>query len=152
MQFRKPAGNLLAQNERGFTLIEMMIVIGLIATVMGWVGTRIFRQQARARVDQTKVVMRQLSLAIEDFNRECGFYPTTEQGLDALVQKPSGGRDCRNYDPKGYVSNGKIPKDAWGNDFNYESTGSTFKLVSLGADGNPGGEDLDRDVSSDEAE
>lgn len=151
MQLRKTP-KILASNERGFTLIEMIIVIGLIATVMGWIGTRIFRQQARARVDQTKVVMRQLSLAIEDFNRECGFYPTNEQGLDALVTKPVGGRDCRNYDPKGYVSNGKLPKDAWGNDFTYESTGSTFKLTSLGANAAPGGEDLDRDISSDETE
>lgn len=150
MMFRKSAA-LLSKNDRGFTLIELMIVIGLIVTVMGWVGTRIFRQSARAKVDQTKVVMRQLSLAIEDFNRECSFYPTTDQGLDALVTKPQG-RECRNYDPKGYVSNGKIPKDAWQNPFIYESTGSTFKLTSLGADGQPGGEDLDKDISSDEAE
>jgi len=140
---RKNPGN------AGFTLIEMMIVIALIGTIMGWIGTRIFRNAEKAKIDQTKVQMRQVAVAIEDFNRECGFYPTSDQGLDALAKKP-GGRECKNYDPKGYVSNGKIPKDAWNGDFIFESDGSKFTLKSFGKDGKAGGDDLDKDISSED--
>jgi general secretion pathway protein G len=140
-----------ASDTRGFTLIEMMIVIAVIAMIMGWVGTNIFRNYEKAKVDGTKIQMKQLGTILEDFNRECGFYPTTDQGLDALVHQPSG-RECKNYDPKGYVPNGRVPKDAWGRDYLYTSDGSSFELKSLGKDGKEGGDDLDKDISSNDAE
>ena len=143
---RKP----LYRNESGMTLIEMLIVIALIAFVSALVGGNVIGKFNKAKVETTKVQMRQLGVVLDDFRRECGFYPTTDQGLDALVQKPVAGRECKNYDSEGYVKGGKVPKDGWGNDFLYESDGNKFTLKSLGNDNAEGGEELDKDILSDE--
>lgn len=140
----------LTRSEEGFSLIEMLIVIALIGLLGTLVAQNVIGKFNRAKVDTTKAQMRQLGVILDDFRRECGFYPTTDQGLDALIQKPAGGRECRNYDPEGYIKGNKLPKDGFGNDFVYESDGNRYKLVSLGNDGQAGGTDLDADISSDD--
>jgi general secretion pathway protein G len=134
--------------EAGFTLIEMMIVLAIIALVMGFVGTNVIRKYDQSRVDATKIQMKQLGVILDDFRRVCGYYPSTEQGLDALVKAPTGGRQCKNYDPEGFLK--KVPQDAWNNDFVYISDGSKYTLKSLGADGKEGGDGFNKDISSDE--
>src|SRR4051812_37466697 len=94
----------LDKSEAGFTLIEMMIVLAIIALVMGFVGTKVIRRFDESRVSATKIQMKQLSVALDDFRRVCGFYPTQEQGLDALIKAPVG-RICKNYDPEGFLAN-----------------------------------------------
>ena len=133
------------QNEKGFTLIEMMIVLAIIAMVMGFLGPKIIRRFDESKVSATKIQIKQLSVILDDFRRVCGFYPSTEQGLDALVTAPAG-RTCKNYDPEGFVK--RIPKDAWNFDFVYTSDSSKFEIKSLGADGKEGGEGFDKDISS----
>ena len=133
----------------GFTLTEMLIVIALIGVIMTLVSGNIIGKFNNAKVDATKIQIKQLGVILDDFNRVCGFYPTTDQGLDALI-KPPVGRECKNYDPAGFIKGGKLPKDGWGSDFIYESDGSKYKITSLGSDGKPGGEGNDKDISSDD--
>jgi general secretion pathway protein G len=143
-------------DERGFTLTEMLIVIALIAMISTFVVSNIMGKYQRAKVDATKITMKQLGVILDDFKRDCGFYPTTDQGLDALVNKPTGGRECKRYDPSGYMGKqgggggGKVPRDGFDQEFGYESDGSKYVLKSLGADNKEGGEGVDKDITSDE--
>ena len=138
-----------ASGEAGFTLTEMLIVIALIAMVGTFVTVNVIGKFQRSKVDATKIQIKQLGVILDDFRRECGFYPTTEMGLDALVHKPAGGRECKNYDPEGYIKGGKIPKDGFNNDFGYQSDGNKYTIISFGNDGKEGGEGADKDINSD---
>jgi len=142
-------GKGLAKAEAGFTLIEMLIVIALIGMIAAFVGTNVIRKYNQSQVDGTKIIMRNIGITLDDFRRVCNFYPTTEQGLDALV-KPPQGRICKNYDSEGFIKGGKVPKDAWGNDFLYVSDGNKYTITSLGQDGAPGGEGFNKDITSDD--
>jgi general secretion pathway protein G len=137
------------KSQQGFTLTEMLIVIALIGLIMTFVSGNIIGKFNSAKVDSTKIQMKQLGVILDDFNRVCGFYPSTDQGLDALVKAPAG-RECKNYDPAGFIKGGKVPKDGWGNDFIYESDGTTYKITSLGGDNQAGGDGNAADISSDQ--
>lgn len=138
----------LLKSRDGFTLTELMIVIAILAGLMALVGPNLISKFNKSKVENTKIQMRQLGVVLDDFKRECNFYPLTDQGLNALISKPSGGRECKNYDPEGYLKAKAPPKDAWGNDFNYASDGSKYELKSLGEDGQEGGENYAKDISS----
>jgi general secretion pathway protein G len=142
-------GRRTLSNEKGFTLTEMLIVIALIAMVGTFVTVNVMSKYNKSKADATKIQMKQLGVILDDFRRDCGFYPTMEQGLDALVHKP-GGRECKNYDPEGYIKGGKVPKDGFGFEFGYSSDGNKFQIKSLGNDGKEGGEGIDKDITSDE--
>ncbi len=134
-------------STQGFSLMEMMIVIALIALVGTFVSTKVIRSYEESKYNATKIQMRQLGVILDNFYRVCGFYPTTDQGLDALVTKPQG-RECKNYDPEGFLK--KVPKDAWEEPFNYTSDGTKYIIKSLARDKKEGGEGFDKDISSDE--
>lgn len=142
---KKPS--LLSANNQGFTLTEMLIVIALIALVGTFVTSNVISKFQGAKINATKIQMKQLGVILDDFRRDCNFYPTTEQGLDALVHKPTAGRECKNYDPEGYIKGGKLPKDGFNNDFLYESDGAKYSLKSLGGDNKEGGEGNDKDIT-----
>jgi len=131
-------------DEKGFTLIEMMIVVAIIAMIAGFVGTSVIRRFEEAKGNATKIQIKQLTLVLDDFRRVCGFYPSTEQGLDALVKAPTAGRQCKHYDPEGFIK--KIPQDAWNQDYLYESDGNKYLITSLGPDGKA---DSPKKISSD---
>lgn len=133
--------------QAGFTLMEMLIVIALIGLMGSFVAVKVMDRFDKAKVDSTKIQMKQLGVILEDFRRVCGFYPTTDQGLDALVKKPDG-RPCPNYEPEGFVK--KVPNDAWDRPFSYMSDGNKYQVKSLGRDGQEGGEGYDKDITSDE--
>lgn len=137
-------------DENGFTLTEMLIVVSIIGMIMAFVGSNIMKKFAGAKVDTTKIQMRSLGNALDDFNRVCGFYPDTEQGLSALIEKPTGGRECKNYGDGEFIAGKKMPKDGWNNEFKYESDGSKYTLKSMGADAKEGGSGVDADLSSDD--
>ncbi|MBI4212424.1 MAG: type II secretion system major pseudopilin GspG [Deltaproteobacteria bacterium] len=143
----------LLGSSRGMTLIEIMVVItilGLIATV---VTVNVIGRLDEAKVDTAKTQIKSFEDALEHFRRDAGFYPSTEQGLQALVEKPSIGRIPKRFALKGYLKS--IPKDPWGCDFTYYSPGlqgHEFEIYSLGADCQEGGEALDADIPSFEAE
>jgi general secretion pathway protein G len=135
-------------DERGFTLTEMLVVIALIGMIGAFVTSKVMDQFSKAKVDSAKIQIRQLGTILDTFKLQCGFYPETDQGLDALVKKPAGGRECKNYDSSGYVKDGKIPKDPWDHDYQYFSDGNSYELKSLGSDAKEGGEGLNADISS----
>jgi general secretion pathway protein G len=138
------------KSNEGFTIIELMIVIAIIALIGGAVATNVMKQFDKAKVDTTKNQMRAIGTILNEFRRECGFYPTSDQGLDALIAKPTVGRECKNYDPEGYIENKKLPKDGFNNPFDYESDGNKYKITCLGKDGVAGGEGLDADFTSED--
>jgi len=137
----------LAHNSRGMSLIEILVALTLLAFAGTFVGSKIYERLHEGRVNSTKIQMQNLSERLEDFRRHCNFYPTTDQGLEALIEKPTTGRECKKYAPGGYIKNNQLPLDPWGYDFIYESDGKTFNIKSLGADGQDGGDGTDADIN-----
>jgi general secretion pathway protein G len=137
----------LAQD--GFTLIELLIVIAVIGLIGTLVATNVMKRFDEAKISAAYAQMRQLGVVLDDFRRVCGFYPSTEQGLDALVKAPQG-RECKNYDPEGFIKGGHVPKDPWGFDYVYESDSNKYVIKSYGSDGQPGGTGSAKDLSSDD--
>jgi len=140
------------RREAGFTLIEIMAVVLIIGLLGGIVGAAIFGRIDQARVTTAKTQIKQIEAALDFYRMDNGKYPTTDQGLDALVHPPTIEPIPRNYRPEGYLSGGKVPSDPWNNPYNYLSPGQnnaySFDLWSLGADGAPGGSDTDSDVGN----
>ena len=85
---------------------------------------------------------------LREYKRKCGRYPTTDQGLDALIAAPTSGKTCKRYPPNGFID-GNLPVDPWDTEFDYTSDGKRYELISYGADEEEGGEDeADKDISS----
>ena len=130
----------------GFTLIEILVVvfiIGLLATI---VSVNVIGQTDNARVTKAKADLKELEQGLHLYKLDNGIYPTTEQCLGALVQRPSSGPQPRKYNADGYVQ--KISDDPWGNRYVYLSDGQQFVLKCLGADGEQGGDGKNADIDS----
>lgn len=141
----------LVGNESGFTLIELMVVILILGLLAGIVMPKLIGRAEQAKRTDALVQIRNFESALELFHLDNGFYPSTEQGLEALVVKPSTGRIPNNWRGGGYLERGKIPKDPWGNAYIYISPGvhnPDYDIKSLGADGAEGGEGNDADIDS----
>ena len=138
-------------SSSGFTLIEIMVVVVILGILIGIVAPRVMDRPEEAKIVKAKVQIEGLESALKMFKLDNGKYPTTEQGLLALVEAPSGAKKWRK---KGYLEKGKVPADPWGNDFGYLSPGvyGDFDLYSYGADGVPGGEDGNQDINNWELE
>lgn len=136
----------LAENQRGFSLIEILIALTLLALAGTFVVGKFLDNLAEGQINSTKIQMSNLEGRLKEFRRKCGFYPTTEQGLEALVTKPSGGRECKDYPQNGFIDGDAVPKDPWDHDFVYESDGKSFNIYSYGQDGETGGEGADADI------
>lgn len=136
------------KNQKGMTLIEIMVVVAIIGSIAALVTVNVLDYLDESKVDTTKIEMKNIEGALEQFKRKHGFYPTTEQGLNALVEKPTTGRVPDNYPKGGYLK--KLPKDAWSNEFIYTSPGQghDYEIISLGRDGQEGGEDYDTDLKN----
>jgi len=141
-----------AVRSAGVTLIELMVVIVILGILAGLVVPRITEKPEEARRVKAELQIQELSSALKEFKIDNGFYPSTEQGLQALVEKPAVGKTPRNYPSNGYMD--KIPKDPWGNDYVYISPGEhgDFDIISYGADREEGGEGNNADVKSWEIE
>lgn len=136
----------LAVKEQGFSLLEILIALTLLAVAGTFVAGKIFDQLHEGQVKSTKIQMTQLSDRLKEYRRHCNSYPTTDQGLEALVSKPTGGRECKRYAPNGYIDGDAVPVDPWDGDYQYESDGRKFNIWSLGPDGSEGGEGNDADI------
>jgi len=141
---------IFAQTNAGFTIIEIMVVIVIIGLLIGIVGPRLIGRTDDARVSAAKMQIESLSSAIKMYKLDIGAYPTTSQGLDALVTAPQGDGNLSKWRKGGYLEKSKVPKDPWGNEFIYLSPGAhgDFDLISNGADGVPGGEDYNKDITN----
>jgi general secretion pathway protein G len=140
--------------QAGFTLIELMVVIIILGVLAGLIIPRVMGRPDEARQAKAKIQIESLESALKLYKLDNGGYPTTEQGLHALVEAPAAGNLPKNWRQGGYLEKGKVPKDPWGNDFVYVSPGShgDFDLSCLGKDGEPGGEGVDKDINNWELE
>lgn len=140
--------------QAGFTLIELMVVIVILGLLAGLILPRFIGQSDTAKQQAARTQMALLESALKLYKLDNGSYPTTEQGLKALVEPPTVGNLPKNWRKGGYLEKGKLPKDPWKNDFVYVAPGahSDFDITSLGADGEAGGEDVDKDLNNWDAE
>lgn len=138
----------IMKSQAGMSLIEILIALTLLALAGTFVGGRVFENLQEGKVQSAKIQIKSISDRLKEFRRDCNFLPTTDMGLDALINKPEGGRECKRYAPGGYIEGGKVPVDPWDNEFIYESDGKTFTIISLGADNAEGGEGSDADINS----
>ncbi|NNG01632.1 MAG: type II secretion system major pseudopilin GspG [Desulfobacteraceae bacterium] len=134
----------------GFTLIELMVVIVILGILVSFIGPRFMSQPDSAKVTKAKIQIESISTALKMYKLDNGFYPTTDQGLQALIQPPDSGRIPQKWRKGGYLEKSSIPKDPWGSEFVFISPGThgDFDLISYGADSVPGGEEFDKDISS----
>jgi general secretion pathway protein G len=139
---------------RGFTLIELMVVIVILGILAGLIIPRIMGRPEEAKELKAKMQIESIETALKLYKLDNGVYPDTEQGLQALVEKPDTGTLPKKWRTGGYLEKGKVPKDPWGNDFIYLSPGAhgDYDLSSYGADGVQGGEDKNKDINNWEIE
>lgn len=135
--------------EAGFTLTEIMVVVFIIGLLSAIVAVNVIGARAGAQVEATKAQLSNIEGALSQYSLEMYEYPTTEQGLEALVTKPAGANSSGSYREYGYMR--KVPLDGWKRPFVYrypsEGDEHPYDLLSLGADGEPGGEDENADIS-----
>lgn len=138
------------KNRKGFTLIEIIVVVFILSLLAAIVAPRLIGRTEDARVTEARVQIRNFETALKLFKLDNGFYPSTEQGLEALVENPAVGRETRNYREGGYLEQKRIPLDPWKNSYLYASPGvhGDYDVMSLGADGQEGGEGYDADIQS----
>ena len=139
---------------RGFTLIELMVVIVILGILAGLIVPRIMGRPEEAKQLKAKMQIESLETALKLYKLDNGMYPDTEQGLQALIEEPETGIVPKNWRKQGYLEKGRLPKDPWGNEFVYLSPGThgDYDIISYGADGVPDGEDKNRDINSWEIE
>ena len=135
--------------ENGFSLIEILVVLMIIGMLTAVVAINVLPSQDRARVDKAKADIRIMEQALELYRLDMFSYPTKQEGLNALIEKPSNNRFSDRYRQGGYIR--RLELDPWGNDYQYERPGknnSPFEIISFGADGQKGGEGLESDISN----
>ena len=135
----------IKNDSRGFTLIELMVVVIILGILALYIGPKIMGEPEKAKRVKAKMDIATLETALKMFKLDNGIYPSTEQGLQALVEAPETGVIPKKWRKGGYIEKNKVPKDPWGNEFVYISPGvhGDFDLISYGLDGVPGGEDED---------
>ena len=131
---------------RGFTLIELLVVLAIIGLLAGLVGPQVMKHLGGAKTKTARVQIEDLAGALDMYRMDVGRYPTSSEGLQALVEKPSSARSWNGP----YLRKNKIPQDPWIYDYHYVSPGehSRFDLYSLGADNAAGGDGEDQDINS----
>ncbi|MCM0080128.1 type II secretion system major pseudopilin GspG [Geomonas sp. Red32] len=138
------------KESRGFTLIELMVVIVILGILAAVVAPKIIGRSDDAKISDAKVQIRNIETALKLYKLDNGFYPSTDQGLQALVTKPTTGKIPTKYKDEGYLENKSVPKDPWGTDYVYLSPGEhgDYDLYSFGADGVRGGDGKNADIES----
>lgn len=134
------------KKQTGFTLIEIMVVLAILAGLVAMVAPNIIGEAGAARVKTAKAEMANITQALDLYKLDNYTYPSTSQGLEALVTKPSGSPEPKNYKANGYMK--KLPIDPWGNAYIYSAKQGLVEIISLGADGEEGGVDDAADINS----
>jgi general secretion pathway protein G len=145
-QHRPPS----SRRARGFTLIEIMVVIAILGILAALIVPKIVGRTDDARIAAAKTDIATLMQALKLYRLDNARYPTTEQGLRALIEKPTSEPLPLNWKQGGYLERNSVPKDPWGKEYQYANPGQRGEIdvYSLGADGQPGGEGNNADVGS----
>ena len=136
------------KKQKGFTLLEVMVVLVIIGLLIAIVAPNVLDNQDQAMQQKARADIASLEQALEMYRLDNFSYPTTEQGLAALVSKPSLAPEPRNYRENGYIR--RLPTDPWGNPYQYRSPGEhgRIDIFTLGADGRPGGEGMNAEIGN----
>jgi len=145
---REGKGTGRLRDRSGFTLIEIMVVIVILGLLAALVVPKLIGRTEEAKKTQARVQIKNIEQALGLFKLDNGFYPATEQGIEALIKMPDAGRIPKNYRKDGYMD--RLPKDPWKNPYVYISPGAhgDYDISSYGADGTAGGEGEDADINS----
>lgn len=130
--------------QQGFTLIEILVVVVIIGILGAVIVPNLLSRPDQARITAAETDLRVLASALEMYRLDNFQYPSTDQGLEALVSRPSGFPEPRNWSADGYIK--KLPEDPWNSPYVYERDDRSFNLFSLGADGLEGGEGVNADI------
>ncbi len=134
--------------SQGFTLMEILVVMVIIGILAALIAPRLMNKLDDAKVTDAAIQIKNLETALKLFKMDNGFYPSTEQGLTALISPPVIGQIPDNFKPGGYLDKRSLSPDPWGNEFVYISPGmqGDYDIISYGADGKPGGEKYNADI------
>lgn len=138
----------MKRNAAGFTLIEVMVVVVILGILAAVVVPKIMDNPDKARIVKAKQDVQALKSALDLYKLDNFNYPSTDQGLQALVQQPSGTPEAKNWKQGGYVE--RLPRDPWGAEYQYLNPGvhAEVDIFSLGADGRPGGDGVNTDIGN----
>ena len=138
--------NLSRKHMSGMTLIEILVVLVLIGIVLGIVGGNFIGRGEKAKADAAKIEIGQIGQSLDLFKLEVGRYPSSQEGLQALIAQPPG---VNNWNGP-YWKKSTLPKDPWGNEYKYASPGQhgAYDIISLGSDGKEGGDGSAKDITS----
>ncbi|MBA59979.1 MAG: type II secretion system protein GspG [Gammaproteobacteria bacterium] len=134
----------MTKYSSGFTLIEIMVVVVILGILSALIVPNVIGRPDEARVAAAKLGVQQIGNALEYYRLDNGFYPSTEQGIEALVDAPSGFPEPRNWNSDGYLKS--VPEDPWGEQYLYFSEDRDIDVYSFGADREEGGEGVDADI------
>lgn len=132
--------------QKGFTLLEILVVVMILGLLISLAAPRILGRTDEARVTKAMADIKSIETALGMYKLDSGTFPTTEQGLAALVEPPTSGPTPRSWRAEGYLE--RVPLDPWNRDFLYASDGRSYVLRSMGADGEEGGDGVDADLDS----
>ena len=134
------------RKQMGFTLLELLVVLGIIAMLAGIVSPQVMKHMGESKTKAAKVQLEDLASTLDMYKLDAGTYPSTEQGLNALIEAPDNARHWSGP----YLSKSKIPLDPWQNEYHYVFPGEhgKFDIFSYGADGKEGGTGEDQDIVS----
>jgi general secretion pathway protein G len=135
------------RNERGFTLVEMLVVITIIGLIMGLIGPRVLNYLSESKVKAAKIQLQSFGSALDLFYLDAGRFPSTAEGLTALVRRAPGITAWNGP----YLKGANVPNDPWNNPYIYRSPGerSAYEIISYGSDGQEGGTGIAADISTD---
>ena len=141
-------------DEKGFSFLELMVVVVILGILATYIAPRFMGRTEDAKAVKAKIDIAALETSFKLYKLDNSNYPTTEQGILALIEKPSTEPVPMNWKEKGYLTKAKIPKDPWGREYLYLSPGihDDYDIISYGADGAPGGDGKNRDINSWELE
>lgn len=134
----------MIRNQKGMSLVEILITLTIIAIAGTLTVTAVTSRLKSAKIKQAKILISELSKGLDMYYGDCTSYPTTDQGLNALIEDP--GADCPDWGPDPYLK--KVPKDSWNKDFIYEEENGSYFLMSLGSDGREGGSGDAKDITN----
>lgn len=134
----------MKKSSQGFTLIEVMVVVVILGVLGALIVPNIIGRPDEARVAAARLDIQSIGNALEYYRLDNTFYPSTDQGLEALVSEPSGFPEPRNWNPEGYLD--KVPEDPWGEPYLYYNEDRSIEVYSFGADRQEGGEGVNADL------